>query len=314
MRIVFWGSPAFALPSLAALLGEAFDVVSVVTQPTRPAGRGRVPRPPPVAVLAAAEGIPVLQPERADSPELLAALTALQPDLFVVVAYGQILKRSVLDAPRLGCINLHASLLPALRGAAPINWAIIRGLEETGVTVMRMVERMDAGPILLRIAEPIAADESAGDLHDRLSELSAEALIEALALLEAGELQEIEQDEALATFAPRLTREHRRLDWSLDAASLDRWIRGLDPAPGAFAELVGKEFQFFRPMPRNDQPHDALPGTILDASATDPQQGIAVACGTGVLHVRELQPPGKRRMTAAEWVRGRQRTVGARFL
>src|SRR5690606_30408622 len=190
MKILFWGTPEFAVPSLRALLGEGHDVVGVVTQPDRPAGRGRVLQAPPIKVVARDEGLLVLQPERARGPEFLERIAALEPELSVVVAYGQILRREVLDAPALGSINVHASLLPELRGAAPINWAIIRGHERTGITIMRMVEEMDAGPVLLQVAEPIGPDETAADLTARLSEVGAAALVEALMLLEAGELTE----------------------------------------------------------------------------------------------------------------------------
>src|SRR5690606_35147613 len=239
VRVLFWGTPDFAIPSLRALIGEGHEVVGVVTQPDRPAGRGRVLQPPPVKEVALQEGIEVLQPERPRGPEFLDALRRLDPEISVVVAYGQILRREVLELPPRGSINVHASLLPELRGAAPINWAIIRGHRETGVTIMRMVEKMAAAPILLQVRGPIAPDERAGDLWTRLSEVGAPALIEALALLEIGELKEVEQDESRATYAPKITREDARLDWTLSAEELDRWIRGLDPVPGAWTTWRG---------------------------------------------------------------------------
>lgn len=313
MRILFWGTPDFALPSLRALLGEGHEVVGVVTQPDRPAGRGRTLQASPVKREAVSEGIPVLQPERARGEEFMAQLRALDPELSVVVAYGQILRREILDLPKFGSINVHASLLPELRGAAPINWAIIRGYEETGVTVMRMVEQMDAGPILLQAREPIAPDEIASDLWVRLSEVGAATLIEALALMEFGELREVPQDDALATYAPRLTREDARIDWGLGAEEVARWIRGLDEVPGAWTTWKGDVVKLYRPRAMPDMAHGATPGTILEADAHDPTQGLLVACGEGALYVREVKPAGKRRMLSAEWVRGSGPRTGDHF-
>jgi methionyl-tRNA formyltransferase len=313
VRILFWGTPEFAVPSLQALLGEGHEVVGVVTRPDRPAGRGRAVHEPPVKPVAVREGIPVLQPERPRGDEFMEWVTSLAPALSVVVAYGQILRREVLDLPPLGSVNVHASLLPALRGAAPINWAIIRGHTETGITVMRMVEKMDAGPILTQVAEPIGEDETFRDLSLRLSELGAQALIEALALLELGDLSETEQDDAAATFAPRLLRDDARIDWSLDAAGLDCLIRGLDDVPGGWSTLGGREVKLFRPQPAPALDHDAAPGTVLETRAHDPTTGMLIAAGEGAVWVREVQPPGKRRMTSAEWVRGRGTEPGQVF-
>jgi methionyl-tRNA formyltransferase len=314
VRVLFWGTPEFALPSLEALLGEGHEVVGVVTQPDRPAGRGRALQAPPVKRVAEEEGIPVLQPERARGPEFEAQVRALEPELSVVVAYGQILKREILDLPPRGSINVHASLLPELRGAAPINWAIIRGHEVTGITVMRMVERMDAGPVILQVREPILPDESASDLASRLSELGAQALVEALALIEAGEAREVEQDESRATYAPRLEREDARIDWGLGAEEVSRWIRGLDEVPGGWSTVREREVKVYRPLPMPDWEHDAEPGTVLRAEANDPTAGVLVACGRGAVWVREVKPAGKRRMTASEWVRGRGVAIGDRFV
>lgn len=313
MRIVFWGTPDFAIPSLRALLGEGQDVVAVVTQPDRPAGRGRELRPPPVRAFAEREMLPVLQPERSRGDQFLQQLRSVEPDLNVVVAYGQILRREVLDLPALGSINVHASLLPELRGAAPIQWAIARGYDRTGVTVMRMVERMDAGPILHQVVEPIGPDETAADLAGRLCEIGAEALIEALVLLEAGALTETPQDESRATYAPRITRDDARVDWTLDAAQVARAIRAFDAVPGAWATLHGGEIKLFRPEPLPDHAHDAAPGTVLDVERFDPSEGLLVACGTGAVRIREVKPAGRRRMTAAEWLRGRAAAAGDRL-
>ena len=307
MRIVFWGTPAFSLPALRALGDEGHDVLAVVTQPDRPAGRGRELAKSAVKVEAEAEGIPVLQPEKAHDPAFVAELRALAPDLSVVVAYGQILKPEVLEVPRLGSVNIHGSLLPGLRGAAPVQWAIIRGDETAGVTIMRMEAGLDSGPMLLRVEEPIEPDESACELSGRLAEIGAEALVEALALLEGGQLVEEPQDHAKATYAPKLDREQARLDWSRPAAEVSRWIRGLDDVPGAWSPLgAAGPVKLFRPTLDGAA---GEPGTVLDAR----DDGILVACGEGAVLIREVQPPGKRRMNAADWVRGRGVAVGDRF-
>lgn len=315
MKILFWGTPAFALPALRAILGEGHDVVGVVTQPDRPAGRGRELASPPVKKLAMEEGLPVLQPERPVGEPFLDELRKLGPDVSVVIAYGQILREEVLTLPPRGSINLHASLLPALRGAAPIQYAIANGDERTGVTVMRMVAKMDAGPILLQVAEPIAPDETATDLTARLSEIGAEALVEALALLEAGVLTEIPQDDAFATFAPRIRREDARVDWSRPAHEIACRIRAFDAVPGAWTTLDGVDLKVFRPLAVDDDgPGVTRPGTVLDVSESDVSEGMRVACGTGTISIREVQPMGRRRMTTAQWVRGRGIGPGARLV
>lgn len=308
MRILFWGTPDFAVPSLRALDDEGHEIVGVVTQPDRPAGRGRRLTPSPVHEVAEAMGFPVLTPERPRGDDFLAEIRALAPELSVVVAYGHILRREVLDVPPRGSINVHASLLPALRGAAPINWAIARGLDITGVTIMRMVEAMDAGPILHRIAEPILPAETATELTVRLSELGAEALVEALALLAAGQALEEEQDHALATLAPKVGREVARVDWSRPAVELARHIRGMDDVPGAWSELEGAGVKLFRPIVVAAS--HAPPGTVVEADAAG---GLVVAAGEGALSLGEVQPPGRRRMEAQDWIRGRGVRVGQRF-
>jgi methionyl-tRNA formyltransferase len=313
MRILFWGTPDFAVPALRALLGEGHDVVGVVTQPDRPAGRGRALRPSPVKLLAGEESLPVLQPERARGGGFIREVSALAPELSVVVAYGQILSREVLTLPPFGSLNVHASLLPELRGAAPINWAIRLGLEHTGVTIMRMVERMDAGPILHQVVEPIAEDETASDLWLRLSEIGAEALIEALALVELGEMTEVEQDETRATYAPRITRETARVDWHDNAIAIGRHIRAMDAVPGAWTSHRGADLKLYRPLPEPDFMHDEKPGTVLRTDGTDEAEGMRVACATGALLVREVKPAGRRRMNTAEWVRGRGIDEGERL-
>jgi methionyl-tRNA formyltransferase len=310
MRILFWGTPDFAVPALRAVLGEGHEVTGVVTQPDRAAGRGRALRPSPVKIAALDEQLPIFQPERARGDDFLSAIRAERPDVSVVVAYGQILTREVLDLPPLGSINVHASLLPELRGAAPINWAIRLGYTTTGITIMRMVERMDAGPIIHQVPEPIGDEETATDLWSRLSELGAEALVEALALLEIGATEERPQDEARATYAPRLTRETTHVEWADNAMAVGRQIRAFDAIPGAWTRHGGRDLKVFRPEPVADHEHDAPAGLVLDVDATDPAQGMLVACGKGAVRVREVKPAGKRRMTTAEWAQGRGIAAG----
>jgi methionyl-tRNA formyltransferase len=307
MKIVFWGTPDFAVPPLRALDEEGFDVVAVVTQPDRPAGRGREARPSAVKQLAREIGAPVLQPERISDPGFIRELRALDPDISVVVAYGQLLPQEVLDLPRHGSINIHASLLPELRGAAPVQWAIIRGHDRSGVSIMRMEKGLDSGPVLYRVEEPIRPDESAAELAFRLSEIGSESLVEVLALLEGNAVSEEPQDHDRATYAPKLSREDARIDWTRPAEEIARRIRGMDDTPGAWSQLDGQPVKLFRPVVEARQ---GKPGTVLEA---DPSEGVVIAAGTGAVRVREVQPPGKRRMEAAAWVRGRGVSEGQRF-
>lgn len=319
MRILFWGTPEFALPSLGALLGEGHDVVGVVTQPDRPRGRGRTLHPSAVKEFAENEGLAVLQPERARAEDFVDVVRTLAPELNVVVAYGQILSRELLDAPARGSVNVHASLLPALRGAAPVNWAIMRGHAETGITTMRMAEALDAGPILMQVREPILPEETATDLAVRLSELGAETLIETLALMEFGDLSETPQDDDAATYAPRLTRDHAHVDWSAAAPDVANRIRGLDAVPGAWTTWDASELKVYRPRVaaagavRAGAATPAEPGTVLDVEPSHPSEGLLVACGEGAVWVREVKPAGKRRMLAADWLRGRGAAPGDRL-
>ena len=310
LRILFWGTPLFALPSLRALVYEGHDVVGVVTQPDRPRGRGRKLSPSPVKEVALEEGLPVLTPEKPRGDDFLAEIRPLDPDLSVVVAYGHLLLPEVLTLPPLGSINVHASLLPALRGAAPVNWAILRGMSTTGITIMRMVEAMDAGPVIFRTPEGIGPTETATELGTRLSEVGAEALIEALALLEAGVAEEEEQDHSSATFAPKVDRDMGRIDWARNAEELGCHLRGLDAVPGAWSTLQGESIKLFGPGPEPRFSHGAPPGSVLHSS---PEEGLLVACGTGALWVREVQPAGRRRMEVGPWLRGHPIPSGASF-
>ena len=305
MRLVFFGTPHFAVPSLRALLEEGFDVAAVVTQPDRPQGRSRSSLvPPPVKLVALDEGVPILQPDR-PAGAFAADLAAIGADLAIVVAYGHILKPDILALPRLGMLNVHASLLPALRGAAPIAWAILNGLETTGVSIMQMEAGLDSGPVLHQIGTEVAADETGGELTERLAELGAGALIEALTLLDAGEHDAVPQDHSRATWAPKISRETARLDWSRDAATLARTTRAFDPEPGAWAQAGDVEVKLFGGRIANTS---GAPGTVLAAGET-----LTVATGVGALEVSEVQPSGKKRMPVSSWVNGRGVVVGQRF-
>ena len=310
MKILFWGTPAFAVPSLLALSDEGHDIVGVVTQPDRPAGRGRKLRASAVKEAAREESIPVLEPESPRGEDFIEQISALGADVSVVVAYGQILQRAVLDVPPMGSINLHASLLPALRGAAPIHWAIVRGDAVSGVTVMRMVERMDAGPILFQTEEPILEGETAAEFTTRLSEIGAEALVEALVLLGAGVLEEREQEEPAATYAPKVDRATARIDWAASCTHVAGLIRGMDAVPGAWSELDGSPVKLFRPELVTENEHAGSPGTILEV---DRDAGLMISTGQGAVWVAEVQPAGKSRMRAGDWVLGRGASAGQRF-
>lgn len=310
MRVLFWGTPDFAAAPLRALLGEGFDVVGVVTQPDRPVGRSRsVLQRSPVKVAALGEHIPVFQPLRPRGDEaFLADVAALAPDISVVVAYGHILPPALIDLPRLGTLNIHASLLPALRGAAPIQAAIRDGLAETGVTIMQMVPALDAGPIVLAARTPILDDETAGELALRLSELGAGALIEALALVELGAARPVPQDDARATYAAKLTRDGAQVHWTGTAYEVSRHVRAYDPKPGAWSRMRGGDVRLFgaRVAPRSPS-HAA--GEVIAIDAT----GLLVACAEGAVRLSAVQPAGKRRLTPAEWANGRGVAVGDRF-
>ena len=308
MKIVFFGTPEFATTPLLALTGEGHDVVAVVTQPDRPRGRSRSTLDPsPVKTVALAESIPVLQPERPRGPEFEAALRALAPDISVVVAYGHILPSEIIDLPRLGTVNVHASLLPEYRGAAPIQAAIRDGVRETGVTIMQMVPALDAGPVILALHTPVEPDETAGELQLRLAELGAEALIEALVLLGVGKAVATPQNDALASYAPKIAREDARLPFDAPSDRVARLVRAYDPKPGAWGVVRGVEVRCFG---ARDVPERAgAPGEVLEGGA----DGVLVACGEGAVRITEVHPAGHKRVAAAEWVRGRGVAVGERF-
>jgi methionyl-tRNA formyltransferase len=306
MRIVFFGTPEFAVASLRALHRERFTLAGVVTQPDKPQGRSRSTLvPPPVKVAAQGLGLPILQPARPVGDLFLASLRRLEPDLGVVVAYGHILRPEVLETPPRGMINVHASLLPRFRGAAPIQHAILAGDRETGVSIMRMEPGLDSGPVLHRVSAPIDEAETAGSLTGRISVLGASALVEALSLFSAGGAVAQPQDSAAATYAPKITRDMARMEWTRDAASLERQVRAFDPTPGAWTSLNGASVKLFGGMAAVGA---GEPGTVLAAS-----DRLIVAGGTGAIAVSEVQPAGRNRLTVEEWVRGRGITAGSRF-
>jgi len=308
LRTVFMGTPQFAVPSLVAL-AESVNVTLVLCNPDRPAGRGRSMAAPPVKEEAARRGIPVFQPEKARHPDAVARIAAEAPDLVVVVAYGHILPKSILDIPRLGCINVHASLLPKYRGAAPINWAVARGETVTGITIMRMDEGMDTGPMLHVREVAIREEDTAETMFPILSVLGAEALGEALRRLREGSLAETPQDAALATYAPMLKKEHGRIDWSRPARELRNLVRGMTPWPSAFALSAGKTLKILSSVVARESGGVGEPGEVLALG----RDGIAVACGEGVLRLTVVQPEGGKTMDAWAYAQGRRVATGERL-
>jgi methionyl-tRNA formyltransferase len=306
VRVVFWGTPEFAAPALRALVGEGFEVIAVVTQPDKPQGRSRKIILSPVKQFAIEEEIQLFQPKNARTPELLDQLRELKPDISVVVAYGHILPQKIIDLPKLGTLNIHASLLPALRGAGPIQGAIRQGLMETGVTVMRVVPALDAGPIILQADTPIFEDETYGELQVRLSELGALTLVEAMTLVSLGKATETPQDDSRATYAAKVTRESSRVNWNDSAIEISRQIRASDPKPGAFTTTPKGEVKLFGPKVMDGI--RGKPGEVLSATGE-----LVIACGLDAIRVSGVQPEGKSRMTALEWVRGRGTAVGDRY-
>ena len=299
------GTPDFAVASLAALADAGHEICAVVTQPDRPSGRGYELAPPAVKTAALERGLQVFQPETLKNEALLPLLEQTRPDAVVVAAYGKLLPQYVLGFPPLGCINVHASLLPKYRGAAPINWAVINGERESGVTIMYMEKGLDTGDMLLAVRTPIADDDTAGTLHDRLAALGADALVHALALLEAGRITPVKQDDSLHTYAPMLSRDDCRLDFRQSAKQVRDRIRGLAPFPGAFMTLDGRQIKVYEAQ---FAPGVGEPGRVLYA---DKERGLVVACADGALRLDTLQPQGKRRMAAKEYLAGHPVLPGA---
>jgi methionyl-tRNA formyltransferase len=306
MRVLFWGTPEFAAPPLRALIGEGFEVVGVVTQPDKPQGRSREIIPSAVKQIATEEEIPIFQPKNARGPELLESLKALKPDISIVVAYGHILPQKIIDLPPMGTLNIHASLLPVLRGAGPIQAAIRQGLTETGVSVMRVTPPLDAGPVLLQARTQIFDDETFGELQVRLSELGALTLIEALTLLSLGKAKEKVQDDSRATYAPKVNRESSRINWKESAVEISRLIRASDPKPGAFSETPKGDVKMFGPKVMDGI--KGKPGEVLKTTGE-----LVIACGMDAIRISHVQPSGKSRMSAHDWARGRGTKVGDRY-
>jgi methionyl-tRNA formyltransferase len=306
LRVVFMGSPDFAVPSLEVLLATE-QVVGVVTQPDRPKGRGRALAAPPVKVCAATAGVPVVQPERIKgNEEFFATLEGWRPELIVVVAYGRILPPRVLALPPHGCLNVHGSILPKYRGAAPIQWALARGERETGVTIMRMDAGMDTGPMLLVRRQPIADADTAGTLFESLARLGAEALRQALVDLKAGGLVETPQEDAGATYAPMLKKEQGVVDFAQPARAVRDWIRAMDPWPGASTTIEGGPLRLFGAKLISG---GGAAGVVMGAD----RDGLLVGCGEGAIAVGELQLPGGKRMPARALLAGRPIPTGTRL-
>lgn len=299
MRIVFAGTPEFAAQHLQALLDAGREIVAVYTQPDRPAGRGQKLMPSPVKQLALQHGIAVYQPQALRDPAAQAELAALRPDLMVVVAYGLILPQVVLDTPRLGCINSHASLLPRWRGAAPIQRAIEAGDASSGVTVMQMEAGLDTGPMLLKVTTTITAEDTGGSLHDRLATLGSQAVVEAVTKLAAGELRGEVQDDSLATYAHKLNKDEARLDWSRPAVELERLVRAFNPWPICHSTLNGEPLKVLAAQLGEGK---GAPGSVLAAD----KSGLTVACGEGALRLTRLQLPGGKPLSFADLYNSRR--------
>lgn len=301
LRIVFMGSPGVARPCVERLLAGPEQIVGVYCQPDKHSGRGRKLTPPPIARCAAEHGVPLFQPRGLRKPDVQTGLAALEPDLAVVVAYGKILPPAVLDIPRYGCINVHFSVLPAYRGAGPVQWAIIRGERTTGVTTMRMDPGLDTGPILLQRDEPIADRDTAESLTERLSVLGADLLEQTVIGLRAGTLVSRPQDDAGSSYAPMLNKGDGELDWSRPAEELDRLVRGTYPWPGAFTFRAGKRLKVLEVLPVDAR---AEAGVVAGQVVRADQRWVDVACGEGLLRLSSVQPEGKRAMDAASFVNG----------
>ncbi|MFU8802798.1 MAG: methionyl-tRNA formyltransferase [Bradymonadaceae bacterium] len=313
LRIVYMGTPDFAVPALEELMASQDEVVGVVTNPDRPSGRGKKMAAPPVKRAAEAAGIEVYQPRRVRTDEAYDHIVARAPDVIVVAAFGQILPARLLQLPTHGCINIHASLLPKYRGAAPINWCIVRGEAETGVTIMQMDVGLDTGPMLMREATPIGAEETAQEVHDRLAAIGAGLIVETMTRIREGRLEATPQDDAQSTYAPMLSKEHGRIDWTAPARDVANLIRGFNPWPGTYALLEGKD------GPQRIKFHRAravaasgAPGQVLEADATTGR--LIIACGEGAVSALELQVPGRKAMSAGALLRGFELAMGDQFL
>jgi methionyl-tRNA formyltransferase len=305
LRIIFMGTPDFAAATLQALIDGPDEIVAVVTQPDRAKGRGKKLTPPPTKVLAEAAGIPVLQPTKIKTEEFRNGLLTYQPDVIVVTAYGRILPKSLLELAPFGCINVHGSLLPKYRGAAPIQWTVINGDQEAGITIIQMDEGMDTGDMLLKAKITTDPDETAGSLFDKLAILGSATLLKAITGLKEGTITPVAQDHDQATVAPMLKKDDGLIDWHKDARDIECLVRGLDPWPTAFCFLDSKRLRLFSPEVLHKD-GNAQPGTVLQAD----KRGILVACGTNSLLIREIQPEGKKRMAVESFLCGHPIATG----
>ncbi len=306
LRIIFMGTPQFACPTLQMLIDRGENVVAAVTQPDRPKGRGQQMQSPPVKLLAEQNNIPVLQPLKVRAAEAIEELRAFNPDLIVVIAFGQILPKALLDIPRHGCINVHASLLPRYRGAAPINWCIINGESETGITTMMMDVGLDTGAMLLKKTTPVLPEETASSLHDRLSLLGAEALQETLDLLREGRLTPEKQDDSLSCYAPMLKKELGEICWNSSSSTIINLVRGVTPWPGAYTRFDNKVLKIHSVRAGSST---GTPGAILSAG----KEGIETACADASIIIEEMQLEGKKRLKAAEFLSGYRIEPGSTF-
>lgn len=304
MNVVYMGTPEFAVPPLQAIINANHTVTGVFTQPDKPKGRGYVLTPPPVKECALENNIPVFQPKSMKDGEALEILKKLNPDVIVVVAFGKILPKEILDLPKYGCINVHASLLPKYRGAGPIQWCVLDGEEETGVTTMLMAEGLDTGDMLLKSSTKIGENETAGELHDRLSTMGADLIVETLSKLPNNEITPEKQDDNLSNYAPMLTKELCKIDWSKSAQQIHNQVRGLNPWPVAVATVNGKRVKIYSTQlsDKND-----TAGKIICLNP------LTVACGEGSVIITELQPEGKKRMNSQDYVRGYRVTTDTIF-
>jgi methionyl-tRNA formyltransferase len=314
LRVVYMGTPDFAVPALEALIDSHHEVVGVFTQPDRESGRGKKVRRPPIKVVAEEAGVPVYQPKRVKkNDEAFETLAGWAPDVVVVAAYGQILPERILEVPRLGCVNIHASLLPKYRGAAPINWAIVHGEETSGVTLMQMDVGLDTGPMLETHEVAVPADMTAQELHDRLAELGGEVIVDALDKLAAGELEPTPQDDEKSSYASMLSKEHGHIDWTRSGVDVANHIRGFNPWPGAYAFHVNedgekKRIKFHRAKPVREQ---GGPGEVLEADASDAR--LVIACGDGAIECVKVQAPGRKAMNARDFLNGYEINEGDTF-
>ncbi|HTN34477.1 MAG TPA: methionyl-tRNA formyltransferase [Marinobacter sp.] len=299
MRLIFAGTPDFAAVALKALLGTRHTLVGVYSQPDRPAGRGRKLIPSPVKQVALDAGIPVFQPESLRTEEAQKDLASLNADVMIVAAYGLILPKSVLSLPVHGCLNIHASLLPRWRGAAPIHRAIAAGDRETGITIMQMDEGLDTGAMLLKVSTPVKADDTGGSLHDRLAVMGGDAIVEALELLEKGKLTPVAQNDELACYAHKLSKEEGHINWASEAKTIERMIRAFNPWPGTYADFDQQRIRIHQAVVLAEDSNRS-PGTVIRRE----REGIDIACGTGTLRITQLQLPGSRAQSANDLING----------